>query len=159
MTTKDNDKKIALIHSDWCQTLSSVLLRKKMMRVSTCVIFKPVLIASTASVQEPLALARRCVEEIPWHGILDSTFEHLLFRKIMFVPLVQSFFTSRVWEKEGYIYGWKFFVEEIPCFVVLSPEHKHLSGNRTIISTYIHLVLVTENIKTLVMQAGKLLKV
>ena len=46
-----------------------------MMRVSTCVIFKPVLIASTASVQEPLALARRCVEEIPCHGILDSTFE------------------------------------------------------------------------------------
>ena len=40
-----------------------------MMRVSTCVIFKPVLIASTASVQEPLALARRCVEEIPCHGI------------------------------------------------------------------------------------------
>ena len=40
-----------------------------MMRVSTCVIFKPVLIASTASVQEPLALARRCVEKIPWHGI------------------------------------------------------------------------------------------
>ena len=64
-----------------------------MMRVSTCVIFKPVLIASTAAVQEPLALARRCVEEIPCHGIQNSTFDPSL-GKSGFCRWSNNFFTS-----------------------------------------------------------------